>query len=209
MTGISNHVAIQTSSRRLSKGERRRQLLYTALLIVREEGADRLTLGNLASRAGISKPVVYEHFGTRSGLLIELYRWIDDERVRAFRTAMAAGARSLEETIHLLAEAYIRCAADMTDEFHTVGAALTGSEEKAIVFMELLDNSIQMFAAVLKPFDTLSAGELEKHWLRRSGRSAFIGCGASDFAPEGSRRGLCIADWWRNGCTLNVRLRKI
>lgn len=171
MTGTSNHVATRTPSHRLSKGERRRQLLDTALLIVRDEGADRLTLGNLASRAGISKPVVYEHFGTRSGLLIELYRWIDDERVKAFRTAMAADGRSLEETIRLLAEAYIRCAADMTDEFHTVGAALTGSEEKAIVFMELLDNSIQMFAAVLKPFDTLSAGELEKRCI------GFVGAG--------------------------------
>ncbi|TZG33593.1 TetR/AcrR family transcriptional regulator [Agrobacterium sp. B1(2019)] len=146
-------------------------MLDTALLIVRDEGADRLTLGNLASRAGISKPVVYEHFGTRSGLLIELYRWIDDERVRAFRTAMAAGGRSLEETIRLLAEAYIRCAADMTDEFHTVGAALTGSEEKAVVFQELLDNSVQMFAAVLKPFDTLSAGVLEKRCI------GFVGAG--------------------------------
>ncbi|CUX54958.1 MULTISPECIES: TetR/AcrR family transcriptional regulator [Rhizobium/Agrobacterium group] len=171
MTGTSNHVGIRTSSRRLSKGERRRQLLDTALLIVRDEGADRLTLGNLASRAGISKPVAYEHFGTRSGLLIELYRWIDEERVKAFRTAMAAGARSLEETIRLLAEAYIGCAADVTDEFHTVGAALTGSEEKAVVFKELLDNSVQMFTAVLMPFDTLPAEELEKRCI------GFVGAG--------------------------------
>ncbi|MCD4662171.1 MULTISPECIES: TetR/AcrR family transcriptional regulator [unclassified Agrobacterium] len=171
MTGTSNHVGIRTSSRRLSKGERRRQLLDTALLIVRDEGADRLTLGNLASRAGISKPVAYEHFGTRSGLLIELYRWIDEERVKAFRTAMAAGARSLEETIRLLAEAYIRCAADITDEFHTIGAALTGSEEKAVVFKELLDNSVQMFTAVLMPFDILPAEELEKRCI------GFVGAG--------------------------------
>ncbi len=27
-------------------------------------------------RAGVSKPVTYEHFETRTGLLIELYRWI-------------------------------------------------------------------------------------------------------------------------------------
>ncbi|KRA63999.1 TetR/AcrR family transcriptional regulator [Agrobacterium sp. LC34] len=146
-------------------------MLDTALLIVRDEGADRLTLGNLASRAGISKPVAYEHFGTRSGLLIELYRWIDEERVKAFRTAMAAGARSLEETIRLLAEAYIGCAADVTDEFHTVGAALTGSEEKAVVFKELLDNSVQMFTAVLMPFDTLPAEELEKRCI------GFVGAG--------------------------------
>lgn len=160
-----------TPARRLPKEARRQQLLTTALLIIRDEGADRLTLGNLAIRAGVSKPVVYEHFGTRSGLLIELYRWIDTERVSAFQAAMAAETRGREETIRLLATTYIHCATDITDDFHTVGAALAGSEEKAAVFQELLNNVIMMFVAVLKPFDTLPAGELEKRCI------GFVGAG--------------------------------
>jgi AcrR family transcriptional regulator len=151
-----------SSTRRLSKAERRRQLLDTALLIVREEGADRLTLGHLAVRAGVSKPVVYDHFGTRSGLLIELYRWIDTERVNAFRDAMAGSERPLEETVQVLASTYIQCAADNTDEFFAVGAALAGSNEKAAVFQELLDNCVQMFTSVLKPHTALPATELER-----------------------------------------------
>jgi len=154
--------AISSPPRRLSKAERRRQLLDTALLIVREEDADRLTLGHLAVRAGVSKPVVYDHFGTRSGLLIELYKWIDTERVTAFRDAMSKTARSLEETALVLASAYIHCAADNTDEFHAVGAALAGSEEKAAVFQELLDNCVQMFMSVLEPHTMWSADELER-----------------------------------------------
>ncbi|RZT94590.1 TetR family transcriptional regulator [Advenella incenata] len=156
---------------RLPKEARRQQLLATALLIIRDEGADRLTLGNLAIRAGVSKPVVYEHFGTRSGLLIELYRWIDTERVSAFQAAMAAETRGQEETIRLLATTYIHCATDITDDFHTVGAALAGSQEKAAVFQELLNNVIMMFVAVLKPFDNLPAGELEKRCI------GFVGAG--------------------------------
>jgi len=151
-----------SSTRRLAKAERRRQLLDTALVIVREEGADRLTLGHLAVRAGVSKPVVYDHFGTRSGLLIELYRWIDTERVNAFRDAMAGTERPLEETAQVLASAYIQCAADNTDEFFAVGAALAGSNEKAAVFQELLDNCVQMFSSVLKPHTALPATELER-----------------------------------------------
>ena len=150
------------AARRLSKAERRRQLLDTALRIVREEGADRLTLGHLAARAGVSKPVAYDHFGTRSGLLIELYRWIDVERVNAFREAMATGKRSLETTVTVLAAAYIDCAADMKGEFHAVGAALAGSEEKAAVFQELLENSVQMFVAVLTPHSALPPAELAR-----------------------------------------------
>lgn len=149
------------SSRRLAKAERRRQLLDTALLIVREENADRLTLGHLAVRAGVSKPVVYDHFSTRSGLLIELYKWIDTERVNAFRDAMSSTTRSQEETARVLASAYIQCAADHTDEFHAVGAALAGGDEKA-AFQELLDNCVQMFVTVLEPHTNLPAAELER-----------------------------------------------
>ncbi len=150
------------ASRRLSKEERRLQLLETARLIVREEGADRLTLGYLAERAGVSKPIAYDHFGTRSGLLIDLYRWVDLEQINAFRDAMATGMRSPGEAAKALATAYIQCAADMNGEVHAVGAALAGSEEKAAVFQELLDNCVQMFVSVLKPHSTVSAEELQR-----------------------------------------------
>ncbi|MFL1514250.1 TetR/AcrR family transcriptional regulator [Pseudomonas prosekii] len=156
-----------SAARRLSKAERRQQLLDTALLIVREEGADRLTLGHLAIRAGVSKPVVYDHFATRSALLIELYKWIDTERVNALREAMANTTQGPGETALILASAYIQCAADHTDEFHAVGAALAGSEEKSVVFQELLDNCVQMFIAVLKPHAaaSLTADELERRCI--------------------------------------------
>jgi len=149
-------------AKRLSKAERRRQLLDTALLVVREEGADRLTLGHLAVRAGVSKPVVYDHFETRSELLIALYRWIDTQKVDAFREAMSASRHSGTETAGLLAAAYIQCAADIDGEFHAVGAALAGSEEKAAVFQELLANSVAMFVAVLAPHSRLSSDELKR-----------------------------------------------
>lgn len=148
--------------RRLPKDVRRRQLLDVALRIVRNEGADRLTLGHLAERAGLSKPVVYDHFGTRSGLLIELYKRIDIERVNSFREAMATGERTPDDTVSTLATAYIRCSGDTTDEFYAVGAALAGSEEKAAVYQELLDNSVQMFVAVLEPFSPMRSDVLER-----------------------------------------------
>jgi AcrR family transcriptional regulator len=142
--------------RRLSKADRHRQLLVTALEVIRTQGADCLTLGHLATRAGVSKPVVYDHFGSRSGLLIDLYRWIDNERIETFRQAMAVARKDRDETVVSLADAYIRCAADLTGEFHIVGAALAGSPEKAEVYDELLDQSVAMFVSVLRPFSELS-----------------------------------------------------
>lgn len=148
--------------RKLPRAARRGQLIETALAIVREDGADRLTLGRLAIKAGVSKPVVYDHFETRSALLIELYRWIDRERVNAFRDAWSEGAHGREETVRALAAAYVACAADTTHEFHMIGAALAGSEEKATVFQELLDECVAMFVTVLAPHSALPTDELER-----------------------------------------------
>lgn len=155
MASPSDEVPLQRG-RRLSKADRHHQLLTTALDVIRTQGADALTLGHLATRAGVSKPVVYDHFGSRSGLLIDLYRWIDGERIETFRQAMAATRRDRDETIACLADAYIRCAADLTGEFHIVGAALAGSADKANVYDELLDQAVAMFVSVLRPLTKLS-----------------------------------------------------
>lgn len=146
--------------RRLSKEARRQQLLETARKIVREEGADFLTLGHLAQCAKISKPVVYDHFSTRAALLIELYRWIDTEVVRTFQEAMAMGTSTCDEAIQILSATYIRCASDMNGEFHAVGNALSGNPEKAAVLQDLLDNNVRMFVSVLRPYLNLTLGDL-------------------------------------------------
>ncbi|MET0405718.1 MAG: TetR/AcrR family transcriptional regulator, partial [Cystobacter sp.] len=138
------------------------QLLDTALRIIREEGADRLTLGHLAACAGVSKPVAYEHFGTRSGLLIELYKSIDTAHANALRQALVTGERNFEETTELLATAYIHCSAETSGEWHAVGAALAGSQEKDAVYQELLEGYVQLFASALRPHSTLSPAELER-----------------------------------------------
>src|SRR5688500_5317424 len=94
---------------RLSKPQRREQLLAAAMAIVRDEGADALTLGALAERAGVSKPVVYEHFGTRAGLLIALYRLIDERQVKVFEAALERAPRRLTEIARLMSDAYMQC----------------------------------------------------------------------------------------------------
>jgi AcrR family transcriptional regulator len=156
---------------RLSNGDRRRQLLDAALAIVREEGADRLTLGHLAVRAGVSKPIPYDHFGTRSGLLIELYKSLDREQAGALRDALASVKETLEDTARVLATAYVHCSADTSGEWHAVGAALSGSAEMGAVHQELIDGYVQLFVSVLEPHSVLSPGELQRRC------AGFVGAG--------------------------------
>ncbi|MCF3932024.1 TetR/AcrR family transcriptional regulator [Acuticoccus sp. M5D2P5] len=161
MTSVQNDAG-ETRQRRLSKDDRRRQLLDTALQIVRDEGADRLTLGRLAARAGVSKPVAYDHFGTRAGLLIALYKRLDREQSDALRAVLTTGERTRAETAEHLAATYIHCSVDTGGEWHAVGAALAGSPEMDAVHRELLDGYVRLFAAVLAPHSPLAAADLER-----------------------------------------------
>ncbi|MFJ4848440.1 MULTISPECIES: TetR/AcrR family transcriptional regulator [unclassified Streptomyces] len=110
--------------RRMSHDERRLQLLDTAAAMAGTEGAGALTLARVAERAGVTKPVVYEHFETRTGLLTALYHRMDDLQVQSARAALDARADSLEEAVAVLAEAYVDCALNAGREFGTVTAAL-------------------------------------------------------------------------------------
>jgi AcrR family transcriptional regulator len=57
---------------RLPAPERRRRLLDAALEVVDERGFHELTVQAVARRAGVTRPVVYEHFGDLEGLLLAL-----------------------------------------------------------------------------------------------------------------------------------------
>ncbi|MBO0358140.1 TetR/AcrR family transcriptional regulator [Hymenobacter sp. BT186] len=131
-----------------------------ALVIIREEGADRLTLGHLATRAGVSKPIAYEHFTTRSGLLTALYKLLDEQHVQALQEALTSTHRTMQDTADVLATAYVRCSLDMGGEWHAVRAALAGNEEMGVVQQELLAGYVQLFHATLAPHSSLPPAAL-------------------------------------------------
>ncbi|HEV2596901.1 TetR/AcrR family transcriptional regulator [Sphingopyxis sp.] len=177
MANFFGKPAQRSASGRLSKEERRQQLLETALVIVREEGADRLTLGHLAERAGVSKPIAYDHFATRAGLLIALYKAIDMRNVDALREALSAETRPFAETAARLAAAYMRCYADTSGEWHAVGAALSGSDEMGAVHQELVDYYVQLFVSALQPHSALAADELHRRCVGLVGAGEALSAG--------------------------------
>jgi AcrR family transcriptional regulator len=149
-----------TSTRKLPKAQRRDQLLETALEIVRAEGSDALTLPYLAERAGVSKPIAYDHFGTRSGLLIALYKRLDDLQVTALRQALARSPRRLQDAARVVSQAYLDCASSAGAEWHAVSAALQGDEEMEAVQRELIDSYVALYCEAFAPYTDLPADEL-------------------------------------------------
>jgi AcrR family transcriptional regulator len=120
-----------STAKRMPKEDRRKQLLDTALLVIREQGIEALTLASLAERAGVTKPITYEHFGTRAGLLIALFRDFDDQITLNVNDALAAGGKTLEDVGSILSTTYIDGCLSMGPEISAVYNALSASQETA------------------------------------------------------------------------------
>jgi AcrR family transcriptional regulator len=143
-----------TPRKRLSREERRRQLLDVAWQLVREEGTDALSLGHLADQAGVTKPVVYDHFETRNGLLLALYQEYDARQTVMLDTALAGCPADLPGRAWVIAEAYVDCVATQGREIPGVSAALAGSPELEALkrgyegpFMDKCREALAPFAA--------------------------------------------------------------
>ncbi|ABI76183.1 transcriptional regulator, TetR family [Hyphomonas neptunium ATCC 15444] len=145
------------SGRRLPRDQRRTQLLEAAAGIVRAEGADALTLARVAERAGVTKPVAYEHFETRTGLLKALYRHFDAHRIEITAADLEQHADSLEAAVPILAAAYVDCAFESGPEFASIAAALAATGTKDAFGHELRESYTDLFYSALTPYRTFSA----------------------------------------------------
>ncbi|WP_039057187.1 TetR/AcrR family transcriptional regulator [Enterobacter sp. Bisph1] len=114
---------------RLSREARAAQLVDVAWHIIQQEGTEALTLGHLAELAGVTKPVVYDHFTSRSGLLATLYREYDNRQNQKMDQALAHAAPELAARASVIATAYIECVLFQGREMPSLLAALAGSPE--------------------------------------------------------------------------------
>ena len=139
--------------RRLSREKRLTQLLDLAWQLIREEGTEALTLGRLAEQAEVTKPVVYDHFGSRAGLLAALYREFDAEQVRQMDASLQMSEPTLESRAGVIASAYVNCCAlSQGSGIPGVIAALAGSPELEKVKSEYDLAFIEKCSTVLSPF---------------------------------------------------------
>lgn len=132
-------------TKRLAKADRRRQLLETARAIVAEEGTDVLTLGHVAERAGVSKPIAYEHFGTRAGLLIALCDDYNDRQLAAQARVLEAGGDTVEKVAGIFAATYVGCVLDMGKAMGATFSALAATEETAAFRQSLREGYVERY----------------------------------------------------------------
>jgi AcrR family transcriptional regulator len=134
---------------RLSRVDRRRQLLDTALKVIRQEGTQALTLAHVAEVAGVSKPVAYEHFETRDGLLRALYLHLDSQQSDRFEAALQAGPLNVTDLAALFSEVFIDCAVQSGPEYAAIEAALEASYALSAFRLDLRETYLATYRKAL------------------------------------------------------------
>ncbi len=76
----------------MTGAERRAQLLGIGREVFAERGPDGASVEEIAARAGVSKPVVYEHFGGKDGLYAEVVRREVEHLLLTFTSALTGGS---------------------------------------------------------------------------------------------------------------------
>ncbi|NEA31970.1 TetR/AcrR family transcriptional regulator [Streptomyces sp. SID13031] len=103
----------RTTRVRMTSAERREQLIVIARGLFAEKGYEATSVEEIAARAEVSKPVVYEHFGGKEGL----YAVVVDREVRKLLDTVTASltagrAHELVEQAALALLDYIESSSD-------------------------------------------------------------------------------------------------
>jgi AcrR family transcriptional regulator len=80
--------AIQASSGRLTAEQRRGQLFAVALELFAQRGYRATTMDDIAEAAGVTKPLLYQHFSSKRALYLELVDSIAQEMLVAIGRAV-------------------------------------------------------------------------------------------------------------------------
>jgi AcrR family transcriptional regulator len=131
--------------------QRREQLLDIGRRLFAERGLDGTSIEEIAARAGVSKPVVYEHFGGKEGL----YAVVVDrevERFLAMATEVLQGQDTMEK-FEAAAVALLRYIEDNSDGFRILvrdSHPASGSGTFASLISDIAGQVEYILADVLK-----------------------------------------------------------
>ena len=134
---------------RLSRTARRAQLLVAARDVFAAQGYHSAAMDDIAGKAGVSKPVLYQHFPGKMELYRALLTTYADELVGRVRAAMEHPGGNHERAQAAVA-AYFDFVADEGSSYRLIFESdLRGEPEAAAVVDDALRHCIDMVAAAV------------------------------------------------------------
>jgi AcrR family transcriptional regulator len=136
-------------SMRLPAEQRRTQLLSVAIEVFGERGFHATSMDEVAEAAGVTKPVLYQHFPSKRALYRELLDDVDAQLV-AQLVAATVGAASGRERVEAGFAAYFRFVGEHRASFRLLfGASVRNDPEFAVVAERTIDRIADLVAELI------------------------------------------------------------
>ncbi|GAA4752267.1 TetR/AcrR family transcriptional regulator [Gordonia alkaliphila] len=154
--GDGSGEVVRAPRARMTGAQRRLQLIEVARGLFAERGFEGTSIEEIAQRAGVSKPIVYEHFGGKEGL----YAVVVD---REMETLLEMVTKSLTQNrslyrIQQVALALLTYMEERTDGFQILvrgESIVTGEDGESTRYGSLLNDAISQVEHIL-------AGDFER-----------------------------------------------
>jgi TetR/AcrR family transcriptional regulator len=121
-----------SASPRLTKAERKRQLLKHAKNLFVQFGYRETTTEKIAAAAGVTEPVLYRHFDSKKTLFLEVLQEIREATLGRWNAATADLGDPLAK-LHAVADLYLGAARERALEFRVMHRTLVESDDEEIV----------------------------------------------------------------------------
>lgn len=141
----------QRARTRMTSAERREQLIGVARELFSENTFEGTSVEEIAERAEVSKPVIYEHFGGKEGL----YAVVVDREMRALegaiRSALTVPGQSFRETLERAAMAMMDYIESRPDGFRIISRDSSLTATSATYASILADITNEVTEILSKP----------------------------------------------------------
>jgi len=169
---------------RLPRDERRAQLLTAALEIFSTAGYHAAGMDEIAERAGVTKPVLYQHFPSKLDLYLAVLDLHIDSLVYEVQKAIASKKENVDR-VHATTEAYFRFIDSESEAFRLLfeSDALTEPQvqerlnrmtyecARAVSAVIAVDTGLPEESAMMLGVGLIGTAQVTaRYWLNRDGR---------------------------------------
>ncbi len=146
---------------RLPAGERREQIIDVALPVFAKRGFHGASMNDVADAAGVTKPVLYQHFASKQDLYLALIDEVGGRMITAISKGTAGAAAGKSQT-ELGFQAYFRWVADDRDAFLLLFSTQANRDESATTAIRRITSAA---ASAIAPLIAVDIGHEKQRTL--------------------------------------------
>lgn len=168
--------------RRLKRNERRSLILQSATDLFAASGYHGVSLDQIAARAGVSKPVLYDHFSSKENLFAEVMRVIRAELLEVGQQALVAEG-DVEERLRAALRAFFTYVGGHPQAMRVLLVTPRGEPALEVLAASIQEEVTTALLALLLPLLPQAPGAAEMRRLRLQ----------MEFVKQGIHG---LAEWW-------------